>query len=89
MLLTFKLFPVISNEALSSAPTPSTNVKANTVRSSLTTVKSPTTVPTGLFSSIVNFDKVKTVGNLSSSTVMAKACSNTSPRLLTACTRIL
>ena len=72
MLFTFNLFPAISNEELSSPPAPSTNDKVNAVLSSLATVKSPTTVPTGLFSSIVDLDKVKTVGNLSSSTVIVK-----------------
>jgi hypothetical protein len=51
MLFTFKLFPMISNEELSSPPAPSTNDKVNAVLSSLTTVKVTTTVPTALFSS--------------------------------------
>ena len=64
MLFTTSLFPMISNEELSKPPSPATSERSETTLSSISTLKSPTTVPTAWFSFIVNFDKVKTVGKV-------------------------
>ena len=64
MFFVYSLFPIISKEALSKPPSPVISERLVTARSSISTLKSPTTVPTAWFSSMVNLDKVKVVGKV-------------------------